>query len=125
MKNETNAKEEYYFNLINQLQEEYNQVVDSLNEVNYSIYCLEELQNVKDEKEVLFPVLNGILIEGKINKINSVKMNVGAGVIVTKSVEEAIDFLKEKQKKLIAGAEEIKTQIDAIIPLIENQSNRD
>ena len=52
-------------------------------------------------------------------------MNVGAGVIVTKSVEEAIDFLKEKQKKLIASAEEIKTQIDAIIPLIENQSNRD
>ncbi len=118
MKN-TELREKEYFSLLNQLEEEHYQAINNLDEVNYSIYCLEELKKIDKESSILFPVLNGILIEGKIKKAREVKVNVGAGVMTTKSVDEVISMLKAKQKELKARVNKIKVQIDNITRLIQ------
>ncbi|MDN5327668.1 MAG: Prefoldin subunit [Candidatus Woesearchaeota archaeon] len=99
---------------LDKLEQEYNNLINNLNEIVYSIYSLEELKKIENKQKVLIPILNGILIEGEIEKPTKVKVNIGNGILTTKSIDEVIEMLKKKQKELEEKINEIKSQFDAL-----------
>ena len=75
------------------------QLEKALTDVENIKAYLKELKKTEVGKTVLSPIANGIFIETKLVS-HSLKVNVGGGVVVTKSIEDTLKLL-DKQKKEI------------------------
>ncbi len=62
-------------------------------------FTLESINKEKG-KEMLLPLGTGVYIKTKINEVNKLYVNVGANVVVTKSIEETIEKVKREKKKI-------------------------
>lgn len=60
----------------------------------------EALKNLKEKGVSLFSLGSGVFAKGELKDVNRLLVNVGANVLVEKSVDEAIVFLDERKKEL-------------------------
>jgi prefoldin alpha subunit len=61
---------------------------------------LEELKDVKKGSELLVPVSSGIFARAKIEDSSKLYVNVGAGTVVVKSVEETQETLNNQMQEI-------------------------
>jgi len=117
-KNQKELQEKYMeFKMLEQKVKEFQQHIQALetqiNELGEISKSLVDMKNVKSGSEVLVPLNSGIFAKAKLAESNEVIVNVGAGVLVEKKVEDA----KELVEKQIA---EMKKMQETIIEQAQN-----
>ena len=100
---------------IKQIEEQMVQIEEQIFEVDSLIDNLHEIKNVKAGEEILVPVANGIFIKAKIENTSNLKVNIGSGVVVDKTLDETIDMLKEQIKNIEKYKDEIFLQLQQMI----------
>lgn len=105
-------KNQYLEQQIQQVQGFVEELENSLDQVASIKESLEELKNTKGNEEMLAPIANGIFIKAKMLDNQKLKVNVGNGAVVEKTIPETIALL-EKQE------EEIKKSMNEAIQALE------
>ena len=76
--------------------------------------ALEELKTVPDGKDILIPVGPGFFSPAKSTKVAKVLVEVGAGVMVKKTLEEAKDFVDRKKKEVEDASQHIQMEFSQL-----------
>ena len=110
-------QEKYYeMQIINKHIEELDnnliQIDEQINEINVVIKALDDINNIKENNEILVPIANGIFANAKISKNDKLIVNVGQNTLVEKNIE---DTKKLISKQLI--------QLEKYRELIQNELN--
>jgi prefoldin alpha subunit len=100
---------------IKQIEEQMIQIEEQMLEVGFLIENLSEIKNIKAGEEILVPLANGIFIKARIADLNSLKVNVGSGVVVDKTLDETIEMLKEQIKNIEKYKDEIFSHLQQMI----------
>ena len=129
MNKEEEIQDKFYFYQILKSQEEHleeqiNSLGDSLGEIFLSENCLEE---IKKQKKDIFPSLgNGIFLIGE-----KALVEIGAGVFVKKSLEDAEEILKKRKESIEKSMQEmsntllkIKKKISELEEVLEREINQ-
>lgn len=87
-------------NLVQELQRRVDALNRVLMEISDTISSLESVKELDEEHFILFPIGFMSYVKGKVVNKNKVLINVGAGVVIEKTVEEAMEYLKDKQKTI-------------------------
>ena len=83
---------------IGMLQQQIRAIVEIIEENKKAIETLKNLP--KKETEASIPIGGGIMVPGKLGTQNMVKVNIGAGVVVEQTPEDAIAKLEKRVKGL-------------------------
>jgi len=87
---------------IQQLQQNITNLEKHITELNKIDDNIETITKVELNQETLIPIGNGLFIRGTIKDTSKFIMNVGSGVCVEKTVDEALNqFLKKQLKNCI------------------------
>ncbi len=62
---------------------------------------LSALQKAKSGDELLIPIGSGVFITTKADNVQEVKQAIGAGVVVSKTIEESLSTVDKQQKQLL------------------------
>ncbi len=84
-------------------------------EINSVIEGLESIKEVKKGEGILVPISSGIFLKAKLEANQELLMNVGAGVVVSKNVEDAKRLLKEQIEKADKVKEKMSDQISKMV----------
>ncbi len=108
------------------------QVEENLEGLATVLAALRTLSETKPGTPSLAPIANGIFVETVLTETTTVRMNVGAGVVVEKSVGEARVILERQRIDLEALRENARrdletatSRLQAIERLIEEESGED
>lgn len=88
--------------------------------------AVEDMRTLAEQNETLVPLGSGIYIEGRIKNRREVLVDVGAGVVMKKSMDDAMRFLEDKKKEveqlsgeLQSGAQRIADHMNTLAPELQ------
>ena len=105
---------EYYKEQLNSIdmQAQYLQV--AITDFHKAKITVEQLHNAADKSEILIPIGGGAFLNGILTDHSKVLVDIGAGLVTEKTVddavkkiEERIKILRENQEKLISMAQKL------------------
>ncbi len=102
---------------------------EQLGSMEAVIQSLEELKSMEEGAEMLSPISEGIFVKGTLKDSNELIVNVGGGVAVAKTVDEAKELLRsrigqgmrhrseliEELQQLVADAKQKEKELEAMI----------
>ena len=95
-------------------------------DIDGTLSSLETIKGLGDEDVVLFPLGSASYIRGKVVDRGKVLVDVGAGVVVEKDVDEAVEYLRERQrdaqlelKTVLAQLQQVTTRLEQIEAALE------
>ncbi len=91
-----------------------------MEELMGTIQGLDEFQSLEDGSEMLVPLNNGIFTKGTLKKGNKLLINVGADVVVEKSVDGTKDLLHKQLEELKESQIELVNQLQQIVHYATN-----
>lgn len=100
---------------VEQLQKIIESIDAQLNEVVMIKESLEDFKKLDGKEEVLFPIANGIFASGKLLDNKMLRMNVGNGVFVEKSVYEALELMQRQYDEINNYKQELLTQLESLL----------
>ncbi len=102
---------------IKQLQKQLEALTNQLMEMNSTRLSLEDLDKIKQGKEIFVPISSGIFAKGEIKNTSELLVNVGAGVVLKKDmistkklIQNQIDEMKKLHQKMISELEKMATK---------------
>jgi prefoldin alpha subunit len=101
------------------LQQQASLIELSLNEIENTIQTLNSMDGVKAGQEVIVPIGAGTHIYANIARLDKVIVNIGAGVSVEKSIEDAKKILEKRKEELRRGYEQIISNLTAVTAEIQ------
>ncbi len=115
---------------IQELQKQIQVLDEQTMELAYVHQCIDDMKNMKKDNKTLVPLSNGIFMEAEIKDTKSLFVNVGANVVLKKSVDDAAgmiadqsvdltkfrDNLDSAMKNLVNKAMEIESKIKKLRP---------
>lgn len=69
--------------------------------------AVEALEDAEVGQEILVPIGSGSFIHGKLASKENVVLNVGAGVSIEKSIDEARELLKLRKNEVLEGSKKL------------------
>jgi prefoldin alpha subunit len=104
---------------IQTLEQQVVQLNNQLGQMKQSMYSLEgtmnELENYEKmsegERESFVLLGNGVFVKGKVNKQDTVYVDVVGGVVLEKKIKDAITILKKRQDKIKTNMGELEKGI--------------
>ncbi|MBN2457997.1 prefoldin subunit alpha [Candidatus Woesearchaeota archaeon] len=87
------------------LQEQVQRVAEQIYEIGFIKNSLKEFTGMKNGSVMLSPLSSGIFVKSKLVENNSFYVNVGSGVVVKKTVEEAHALMDKQEKELNSAYE--------------------
>lgn len=100
---------------IEQLQKIIEKLDEQLLEVMNAKESLEDIKNLSDNEEALFPIQNGIFVKGKILDNKKIFLNVGSNVVAEKDIVYAIDLMKKQYDEIQNYKHELIKQLEILI----------
>lgn len=73
----------------------------ALRDYENAISFIEEMKKAEGSMEVLIPIGGGNFVHGTITSIDKMEVSVGAGVVITKSLEEGHQIMLKRKDNLI------------------------
>jgi len=104
---ELNQQLDYYHELMDQL--EHNLAI--LNKLKEDLNSLETL---KEGDEILAPLANGIFLEAKLITAKKLKVNVGNGVVVEKSIPDTLKLLEKQEVEILSSKSEVQKKLEEL-----------
>jgi len=80
---------------------------------------LDSISKVKPENETLMALGSGIFMKGILKDNKKLIMNVGSGVCVEKTVEEARETVKKQLNEVSILSQQMKEQANAVIEVVQ------
>ena len=110
---------EYYKQQLESIEVQLQYLQDALSDHQRAKITVEQLHNADENSEILIPVGGGTFVNGSLKNASNVLISIGAGLVVEKTVDEAVAKLDERMKKLQENHEKIialaqKIQADAV-----------
>ena len=106
------------YQLLNQRLEELKQhammIQHKMVEFETSKFALNEMKGAKPESEMLVPVGSGVYTFGKSSSLQDVLIDLGAGVLAKKTLEDATGFIEKKKKEVEDAAQLLQAEANAI-----------
>ena len=96
---------------IKKIQEQFMLLQQQLAELTSLELSLAEMKDVKKDSEVFSSLGSGIFVNSKLSATENVLVNVGAGVLVTKTVDEAVNLVKTQINNINQSQETIKEEL--------------
>jgi len=109
---------EYYKQQLESIDLQLQYLQSTLADYQRAKLTVEQLHTVDENSEVLIPVGAGTFINGSLTNASNVLIGVGAGLVVEKTVDEAVVKLEERMKRIQENLEKMaslgqKIQCDA------------
>ncbi len=96
-------------------QEFLEELAENIAEVTGLIKSLEELRGLEGGSRILAPIANGVFVTARLEETGTVRMNVGGGVVVEKSVPAAQKLLEEQRGELRKNRERVSKEAFAMM----------
>ncbi|MGV8168746.1 MAG: prefoldin subunit alpha [Candidatus Nanoarchaeia archaeon] len=78
---------------------------------------LREFETLNGEEKMLAPIANGIFVEAKITNVKSVKVNIGKGVMVDKTIPETIALIEKQEQEVHLTRQQILAKLEEMYEL--------
>lgn len=82
---------------------------------------IEQLHKADENSEILIPVGGGTFINGSIKEVSKVLVDIGAGLVTEKTIDDALKKIDEriknlqgKQEKLLSTAQKLQVESDEL-----------
>jgi prefoldin alpha subunit len=75
---------------------------------------LNELKTVKGDEEILVPVANGIFVEAKLKNATILKVNVGKGIMVDKTIPETLELIEKQEREIAMTKEQVMMKLEEL-----------
>lgn len=85
---------------IEQIEQYFLALEQNIIEIEKTIEYIEYFSKMEGGEKIIFPIVKGIFAEAIYKKKDKVKINVGNGVVVEKTLEDSKRLLEEKKKEL-------------------------
>ncbi len=89
----------------------------ALKEHENAIFFIEEMKKAEGSMDVLIPIGGGNFVHGTITSTDKMEVSVGAGVVITKSLEEGHQIMLKRKDSLLRMRE-------AYLQRLQEQINR-
>ncbi len=99
---------------IQQIQEAIRKMDQSIAELENIQYNLDEINKLEGNEEILAPLHNGIFVEAQLKNKNNVKVNIGDGVIVDKTLPEAKKLIGKQLKEIKNSKEKALEELNKV-----------
>lgn len=116
-------------NLIQELRRRVEILNRLLIEIDDTLSSLESVKELKEEDSVLFSIGSMSYVRGKIIDRDKVLVNVGADVVIEKSIDDAMEYLRDKQKSIqlelrttVAQLQQASTRLSELEGLLEREA---
>ncbi len=103
---------------LEKVQQKMEQLDVQLNQVQETVQSLNDLDTLDVGSEMLVPIGNGIFIKGALKKTDELLVNVGAGTVVPKSVDDAKKLIGKQLKSI----EEYRGQLMMQMQLMQQEA---
>ena len=98
-----------------QLQQNIQNIDQHLMEINMIKRSLDDFSEIKKDSEGLMPIANGIFAKAKISDSRELLVNVGANVVVKKSIPDTKKLMDEQTEELKKYRENLMQQMNEVI----------
>jgi prefoldin alpha subunit len=98
---------EYYKQQLESIDVQLQYLQDALGDFQRAKMTVEQVHNADENSEILIPIGGGTFVNGSLKNTSNVLIGVGAGLVVEKTIDEAIAKLDERMKKLQENQEKI------------------
>lgn len=82
------------------VQQQIGMVQISIEDCNRALNTVEEISNVSEGSEMMFPVGSGSFVYATISHVDKIVVDVGAGISVERPVADAKDILQRRKERL-------------------------
>lgn len=106
---------------IQQLQEYLQQIEKQMEEVHSIIHSIEDFSKVKKGTKILVPIANGIFAPATLESSKTVKLNVGSGMVVDKTLPQVKQLLEKQDKEMHDAHQEAVGQFQEMISEFEGR----
>ncbi|MBI5391340.1 prefoldin subunit alpha [Candidatus Woesearchaeota archaeon] len=96
------------------IEEQLQTLVQQLQEAMNTVMVLDSFSAAADGSEVLIPVSNGIFAKASLMQEQKVAVNVGANIVVEKTVDEAKQMIEQQIHHLSHYQKQFEQQLDAM-----------
>ncbi|RLE60974.1 MAG: prefoldin subunit alpha [Thermoprotei archaeon] len=86
--------------LAEEMQKEITLVQNLIAEIDTASRTLKHIGELEEEKEVLIPIASGIYARATMKKQEKFLVSIGSNVLVEKTLEQTLDFLKNQREEL-------------------------
>jgi prefoldin alpha subunit len=100
-------KVQYYEKLLENLDIN-SQNIDALKEQ------VKELELLKGDEEILAPVANGIFIKANLKDVKTLKVNVGKGIMLDKTIPETIELIEKQENEITLTREQVLHKLEEL-----------
>lgn len=111
-----------------ELEEHLTDLDNKLSDVTQMTQSVEHAQALSDNDEMLVPLSNGIFLPVKAQKADTLLLNVGAGVVVRRTPQDALKLLKtqdeeldEYRQKIVVQYQNVQEQIEQLEQEVESR----
>lgn len=108
---------------IKSAQEQFILLQQQLNELMNLEVSIIELKDIKKNSEFFSSIGSGILVSSKLTDNEHVLVNVGAGILIEKNINEAVDLIKSQIKNVNVSLESIREQLNNAVMYSEKLTN--
>ncbi|MBN1793229.1 prefoldin subunit alpha [Candidatus Woesearchaeota archaeon] len=88
-------------------------------EIRNLVSAIKEFSSLKKGTKIYAPLANGIFVKATLEDASEVAVNVGAGVVVKKTMPEAIKLLETQESELVQYRSETMTQVESLMKQAE------
>lgn len=100
---------------IKQLQQQMQTAEQQLIEIMATLQSLDEFALLDEGSEILVPVNNGIFTKARLKKENKLLVNVGASVVVDKSIEDTKKLIEKQEQDMEKIRDQIAENINMLV----------
>lgn len=100
---------------IKQLQQQMQTAEQQLIEIMATLQSLDEFALLDEGSEILVPVNNGIFTKARLKKENNLLVNVGASVVVDKSIEDTKKLIEKQEQEMEKIRDQIAENINMLV----------
>jgi prefoldin alpha subunit len=105
---------EYYKEQLKTLEYQFSLIQNTINDQTKAKLTLEKMKGTKNDSELLLPIGGGAFINASLKNSSKVLYDVGEGIVIEKTIEDAINKIDIRIKELQDTEEKISTMAQQI-----------
>ena len=105
---------------IKKIHEQFIFLQQQLNELSNLELTVTDMKEVKKDSEIFSPLGSGIFVNSKLTNTATVLVNIGAGILVEKNLQEAVNLINFQAKNVHESIESIKTELTKAVNYSQN-----